>query len=161
MFLTPSLLNQKPPQANPSCLVNRVPLHSTTRRHPSRLQKAPVQPNQSLLAATTTAATISSRRWTGKVPRLFAFRFQPKSKCQKSFRRASTRPLLFLDVRSSQDAAESQGAGSMNDQEDLSDQSEGDSYSYSAPGGEPLSRDPSEPLFDADFQVGTLPFKVN
>uniref|UniRef100_A0A671WF67 Cyclin-G-associated kinase n=1 Tax=Sparus aurata TaxID=8175 RepID=A0A671WF67_SPAAU len=42
--------------------------------------------------------------------------------------------------------------GSMNDQEDLSDQSEGESYSYSAPGGEPLSRDPSEPLFDADFQ---------
>lgn len=49
----------------------------------------------------------------------------------------------------------------MNDQEDLSDQSEGDSYSYSAPGGEPLSRDPSEALFDADFQVGTLSFKVN
>lgn len=65
-------------------------------------------------------------------------------------------PTLFLppDVRSSQDATESQGAGSMNDQEDLSDQSEGDSYSYSAPGGEPLSRDPSEPLFDADFEVG-------
>lgn len=41
----------------------------------------------------------------------------------------------------------------MNDQEDLSDQSEGESYSYSAPSGEPLSRDPSEPLFDADFQV--------
>uniref|UniRef100_A0A3Q4BRB1 Cyclin-G-associated kinase n=1 Tax=Mola mola TaxID=94237 RepID=A0A3Q4BRB1_MOLML len=46
----------------------------------------------------------------------------------------------------------SQGGGSMNDQEDLSDQSEGESYSYSAPSGEPLSRDPSEPLFDADFQ---------
>jgi len=41
----------------------------------------------------------------------------------------------------------------MNDQEDLSDQSEGESYPYSAPGGEPLSRDPSEQLFDADFQV--------
>lgn len=41
----------------------------------------------------------------------------------------------------------------MNDQDDLSDQSEGDSYSYSAPSGDPLSRDPSEPLFDADFQV--------
>lgn len=41
----------------------------------------------------------------------------------------------------------------MNDQDDLSDQSEGESYSYSAPSGEPLSRDPSEPLFDADFQV--------
>lgn len=49
----------------------------------------------------------------------------------------------------------------MNDQEDLSDQSEGDSYSYSAPSGEPLSRDPSEAMFDADFQVGTPPFKVN
>lgn len=60
--------------------------------------------------------------------------------------------LDWEDVRSSQDAAESQGAGSMNDQEDLSDQSEGDSYSYSAPSGEPLSRDPSEALFDADFQ---------
>lgn len=56
-------------------------------------------------------------------------------------------------MRSSQDAAETQGAGSMNDHEDLSDQSEGDSYSYSATSGEPLSRDPSEPLFDADFQV--------
>ena len=44
----------------------------------------------------------------------------------------------------------------MNDQEDLSDQSEGESYSYSAPSGEPLSRDPSEPLFDADFQVGKV-----
>lgn len=41
----------------------------------------------------------------------------------------------------------------MNEEEDLSDQSEGESYSYSAPGVEPLSRDPSEPLFDADFQV--------
>lgn len=46
----------------------------------------------------------------------------------------------------------------MNDQEDLSDQSEGESYSYSAPSGEPLSRDPSEPLFDADFQVGKALF---
>uniref|UniRef100_A0A8C9YMH6 Cyclin-G-associated kinase n=1 Tax=Sander lucioperca TaxID=283035 RepID=A0A8C9YMH6_SANLU len=50
------------------------------------------------------------------------------------------------------DWEDSQGGGSMNDQEDLSDQSDGESYSYSAPGGEPLSRDPSEPLFDADFQ---------
>ena len=41
----------------------------------------------------------------------------------------------------------------MIDQEDLSDQSEGESYSYSAPSAEPLSRDPSEPLFDADFEV--------
>uniref|UniRef100_A0A7N8X9U3 Cyclin-G-associated kinase n=1 Tax=Mastacembelus armatus TaxID=205130 RepID=A0A7N8X9U3_9TELE len=46
-----------------------------------------------------------------------------------------------------------QGGGSMDDQEDLSDQSEGESYSYSAPSGEPLSRDLSEPLFDADFQT--------
>ncbi|CAJ1069180.1 cyclin-G-associated kinase isoform X2 [Xyrichtys novacula] len=58
--------------------------------------------------------------------------------------------LDWEDVRGSQD--ESQGGGSMNDPEELSDQSEGESYSYSAPGGEPLSRDPSEPLFDADFQ---------
>lgn len=41
----------------------------------------------------------------------------------------------------------------MNDQDELSDQSEGESFSYSAPSGEPLSREPSEPLFDADFQV--------
>uniref|UniRef100_A0A7N8Y6N5 Cyclin-G-associated kinase n=1 Tax=Mastacembelus armatus TaxID=205130 RepID=A0A7N8Y6N5_9TELE len=52
-----------------------------------------------------------------------------------------------------QDASEGQGGGSMDDQEDLSDQSEGESYSYSAPSGEPLSRDLSEPLFDADFQT--------
>lgn len=55
-----------------------------------------------------------------------------------------------------QDASDSQGGGSVNDQDDLSDQSEGESYSYSAPSGEPLSRDPSEPLFDADFQVGKV-----
>lgn len=60
---------------------------------------------------------------------------------------------VFVDVRGTQDASDSQGGVSMNDQEDLSDQSEGESYSYSAPGVEPLSRDPSEPLFDADFQV--------
>ncbi|XP_075960373.1 cyclin-G-associated kinase isoform X2 [Anarhichas minor] len=60
--------------------------------------------------------------------------------------------LDWEDVSGPQDATDSQGGGSMNDQEDLSDQSEGESYSYSAPGGEPLSRDPSEPLFDADFQ---------
>lgn len=64
--------------------------------------------------------------------------------------------LVFVDVRGPPDASDSQGGGSMNDQEDLSDQSEGESYSYSAPGGEPLSRDPSEPLFDADFQVGKV-----
>uniref|UniRef100_A0A667XBZ7 Cyclin-G-associated kinase n=1 Tax=Myripristis murdjan TaxID=586833 RepID=A0A667XBZ7_9TELE len=52
-----------------------------------------------------------------------------------------------------QDASDSQGGGTLNDQDDLSDQSDGESYSYSAPGGEPLSRDPSEPLFDADFQT--------
>lgn len=44
----------------------------------------------------------------------------------------------------------------MNDQDDLSDQSEGESFSYSAPSGEPLSCDTSEPLFDADFQVRQL-----
>uniref|UniRef100_A0A8C2YW97 Cyclin-G-associated kinase n=1 Tax=Cyclopterus lumpus TaxID=8103 RepID=A0A8C2YW97_CYCLU len=59
----------------------------------------------------------------------------------------------LLVVFGAQDASDSQGGGSMNDPEDLSDQSDGESYSYSAPGGEPLSRDPSEPLFDADFQV--------
>ncbi|XP_034397357.1 cyclin-G-associated kinase isoform X3 [Cyclopterus lumpus] len=60
--------------------------------------------------------------------------------------------LDWEDVSGAQDASDSQGGGSMNDPEDLSDQSDGESYSYSAPGGEPLSRDPSEPLFDADFQ---------
>lgn len=64
--------------------------------------------------------------------------------------------LIFVDVRGHQEASDSQGGGSLNDQEDLSDQSEGESYSYSAPSGEPLSRDPSEPLFDADFQVGKV-----
>uniref|UniRef100_A0AAQ5X298 Cyclin G associated kinase n=1 Tax=Amphiprion ocellaris TaxID=80972 RepID=A0AAQ5X298_AMPOC len=49
-----------------------------------------------------------------------------------------------------------QGGGSLNDQEDLSDQSDGESYSYSAPSGEQLSRDNSEPLFDADFQESPL-----
>ncbi|KAF3695514.1 Cyclin-G-associated kinase [Channa argus] len=61
--------------------------------------------------------------------------------------------LDWEDVGSPQDASDSQGGGSMNDHEDLSDQSEGESVSYSAPSGEPLSRDPSEPLFDADFQT--------
>lgn len=60
--------------------------------------------------------------------------------------------LDWEDVRGSQDASDSQGGGPVNDQEELSDQSEGESYSYSAPSGEPLSRDISEPLFDADFQ---------
>uniref|UniRef100_A0A672HTX3 Cyclin-G-associated kinase n=1 Tax=Salarias fasciatus TaxID=181472 RepID=A0A672HTX3_SALFA len=60
--------------------------------------------------------------------------------------------LFPLDVRSPQDPSDSQEGGSANDLEDLSDQSEGESCSYSAPSGEPLSRDTSEPLFDADFQ---------
>ncbi|XP_053182021.1 cyclin-G-associated kinase [Scomber japonicus] len=63
--------------------------------------------------------------------------------------------LDWEDVGSPQDATDSQGGGSLNDQEDLSDQSEGESYSYSAPSGEVLSRDPSEPLFDADFETST------
>ncbi|KAG7282421.1 hypothetical protein CRUP_029742 [Coryphaenoides rupestris] len=50
------------------------------------------------------------------------------------------------------DASDSQGAGTLDDHDDLSDQSEVESYSYSGPSGEPLSRDTSEPLFDADFQ---------
>ncbi|XP_034452364.1 cyclin-G-associated kinase isoform X2 [Hippoglossus hippoglossus] len=61
--------------------------------------------------------------------------------------------LDWEDVSGPQDASDSQAGGSMNEQEDMSDQSEGESYSYSAPGGEPLSRDPSEPLFDADFET--------
>ncbi|XP_034092578.1 cyclin-G-associated kinase isoform X2 [Gymnodraco acuticeps] len=60
--------------------------------------------------------------------------------------------LDWEDVGGHQDASDIQGGGYMNEEEDLSDQSEGESYSYSAPGAEPLSRDPSEPLFDADFQ---------
>lgn len=60
---------------------------------------------------------------------------------------------MIIDVRSAQDASDSQEGGYMNDQEDLSDQSEGESYSYSATSGEPVSRDHSEPLFDSDFQV--------
>ncbi|KAG8011862.1 Cyclin-G-associated kinase [Nibea albiflora] len=63
--------------------------------------------------------------------------------------------LDWEDVRGTPNASGSQGGGSLNDQEDLSDQSEGESYSYSAPSGEPLSRDTSEPLFDADFQSST------
>ncbi|XP_040898015.1 cyclin-G-associated kinase isoform X2 [Toxotes jaculatrix] len=63
--------------------------------------------------------------------------------------------LDWEDVSVPQDGSDSQGGGPMDDQEDLSDQSEGESYSYSAPSGEPLSRDPSEPLFDADFETST------
>nr|XP_020453908.1 cyclin-G-associated kinase isoform X2 [Monopterus albus] len=61
--------------------------------------------------------------------------------------------LDWEDVSGPQDASDSQGGASINDQEELSDQSEGESCSYSGPGVEPLSRDPSEPLFDADFQT--------
>ncbi|XP_063051136.1 cyclin-G-associated kinase isoform X2 [Engraulis encrasicolus] len=44
-------------------------------------------------------------------------------------------------------------SGVMDDHDNLSDASEDlESYSYSGPPGEPLSRDTSEPLFDADFQ---------
>lgn len=46
-----------------------------------------------------------------------------------------------------------QTGGAFNDQDTLSDQSDGESVSYSAPSAEPLSRDTSEPLFDADFQT--------
>ncbi|XP_029960622.1 cyclin-G-associated kinase isoform X1 [Salarias fasciatus] len=65
--------------------------------------------------------------------------------------------LDWEDVRSPQDPSDSQEGGSANDLEDLSDQSEGESCSYSAPSGEPLSRDTSEPLFDADFQTSPPP----
>ncbi|KAM9744056.1 cyclin-G-associated kinase isoform 2-T2 [Menidia menidia] len=61
--------------------------------------------------------------------------------------------LDWEDMRCAHDASDSQGGGSFNDQEDLSDQSEGESYSYSATSGEPLSRDHSEHQFDADFQT--------
>ncbi|XP_054628572.1 cyclin-G-associated kinase isoform X2 [Dunckerocampus dactyliophorus] len=61
--------------------------------------------------------------------------------------------LDWEDVGNPQNASDNQAGGSMNDQEDGSDQSEAESYSYSAPSGEPLSRDTSEPLFDADFQT--------
>ncbi|KAM9810849.1 cyclin-G-associated kinase [Neosynchiropus ocellatus] len=60
--------------------------------------------------------------------------------------------LDWEDVNSPQEAPNMHGRRSMNDLDDLSDRSEEESYSYSAPSGEPLSRDPSEPLFDADFQ---------
>ncbi|XP_014324981.1 cyclin-G-associated kinase isoform X1 [Xiphophorus maculatus] len=59
--------------------------------------------------------------------------------------------LDWEDIQSPHDATDSIGGGSMNDQEDLSDQSEGESYS--APSGEALSRDLSEQLFDTDFQT--------
>ncbi|XP_061585552.1 cyclin-G-associated kinase isoform X2 [Cololabis saira] len=59
--------------------------------------------------------------------------------------------LDWEELQSAQEASDSQGGGSIPDQEDLSDQSEGESYS--APSGEPLSRDQSEQLFEADFQT--------
>lgn len=59
--------------------------------------------------------------------------------------------LDWEDVGSPRD--DGQTGGSLNDQDNLSDQSEGESVSYSAPSGEALSRDTSEPLFDADFQA--------
>ncbi|KAJ3603572.1 hypothetical protein NHX12_028317, partial [Muraenolepis orangiensis] len=62
--------------------------------------------------------------------------------------------LDWEDLGSSPDAADSQGGETLDDHDDLSDdQSEVESYSYSGPSGDPLSRDPSEPLFDADFQT--------
>ncbi|XP_061528737.1 cyclin-G-associated kinase [Phycodurus eques] len=61
--------------------------------------------------------------------------------------------LDWEDVGGPQDASGIQMGGSANDQEDPSDHSEEESYSYSAPSGEPLSRDTSEPLFEADFQT--------
>ena len=63
-------------------------------------------------------------------------------------------PVLSPDISGNPEGSDSQGGGTLDDHDDLSDQSEVESYSYSGPGGEPLSRDPSEPLFDADFQVG-------
>ena len=58
------------------------------------------------------------------------------------------------DISGNPEGSDSQGVGTLDDHDDLSDQSEVESYSYSGPSGEALSRDPSEPLFDADFQVG-------
>ncbi|XP_077377441.1 cyclin-G-associated kinase [Festucalex cinctus] len=63
--------------------------------------------------------------------------------------------LDWEDVGGPQDALSIQTGGSSNEQEEASDQSEGESYSYSAPSGEPPSRDTSEHLFDADFQTPT------
>ncbi|XP_029998773.1 cyclin-G-associated kinase isoform X1 [Sphaeramia orbicularis] len=64
--------------------------------------------------------------------------------------------LDWEDVSSPQDATDSQGGGSLNE-ENLSDQSEGESYSYSATSGEQPSLDRNEPLFDADFQTSPPP----
>ncbi|XP_077456668.1 cyclin-G-associated kinase [Stigmatopora argus] len=59
--------------------------------------------------------------------------------------------LDWEDVSSPQDASGFQTGGSSNDQEDLSDRSEEESYSHSVPSGE--SQDTSESLFDANFQT--------
>uniref|UniRef100_A0A8C6PZ40 Cyclin-G-associated kinase n=1 Tax=Nothobranchius furzeri TaxID=105023 RepID=A0A8C6PZ40_NOTFU len=59
--------------------------------------------------------------------------------------------LDWEDRRGSQDAPDFQEGGSLNDQEDMSDQSEGESFS--APSLDTLSRDHSEQLLDADFQT--------
>lgn len=63
----------------------------------------------------------------------------------------------FFQTLDWEDAAsphdDAQTGGAFNDQDTLSDQSDGESVSYSAPSAEPLSRDTSEPLFDADFQT--------
>lgn len=93
---------------------------------------------------------ISHKTFAGLLIHPLAHLIPENIKCLKI---STNQILVFADVHGPQDASGSQGGGSMNDQEDLSDQSEGESYSYSAPSGEPLSRDPSEPLFDADFQV--------
>uniref|UniRef100_A0AAV2MN89 C2 tensin-type domain-containing protein n=1 Tax=Knipowitschia caucasica TaxID=637954 RepID=A0AAV2MN89_KNICA len=58
-----------------------------------------------------------------------------------------------LDWEDTSGARDEGQSGSFNDQDTLSDQSDGESVSYSAPSAEPLSRDTSEPLFDADFQT--------
>ncbi|CAL8252707.1 unnamed protein product, partial [Boreogadus saida] len=61
--------------------------------------------------------------------------------------------LDWEDISGNPEGSDSQGVGTLDDHDDLSDQSEVESYSYSGPSGEALSREPSEPLFDADFQT--------
>lgn len=125
-----------------------------TLSHPSRRlrpQKAPMQLNLNLLSAPIVTPTTSSKHWIGKVFNLCSRVHSEAGNIR--YEMFTDQRFVFIDVRGAQDTSDSQGGVSMNDQEDLSDQSEGESYSYSAPSGEPLSRDPSEPLFDADFQV--------
>ncbi|XP_012671426.1 cyclin-G-associated kinase isoform X2 [Clupea harengus] len=62
--------------------------------------------------------------------------------------------LDWHDVGGQHDASDSL-SGHMDDQENLSDASEDESYSYSGPPAEAMSRDPSEALFDPDFQSPT------